>query len=67
MIKVIYGADYAPTWARVVRTRGEWQEIIADVTKNGGRRRVEHGETFLHDSKGKMIHEIYANVPEPRS
>lgn len=40
----------------------EWRKVLAEVIVAGGRRRVEHGETFAHDANGEILFEIYGNV-----
>ncbi len=40
----------------------ELREEIITITKAGGFRRVEDGETFLHGKDGKIIWEAYGNM-----
>lgn len=61
----IHGADYVPHMVQVARTKYEWQELMRQATKAGGRRRFEDGETYIHGADGKIRHEVYANIPEP--
>lgn len=63
--KLIPGADYVPRYTKAARTRLQWQELIASILAAGGRRRVENGETFVHDAQGLVVHEIYTNIPMP--
>ena len=51
------------TRAELSLPRAEWQERIEKAVKAGGFRRVEAGETFIHAKGGRMLAEIYANVP----
>lgn len=62
---MIEGWDYR-THTVVRKTRQEWQATIAELVKAGGRRRVEHGETFVHNPQGRIAVEIYARIPEPK-
>lgn len=41
------------------------KEELQVVIDGGGFRRVEDGETFAHDSHGRIIWEAYGNVPDP--
>jgi len=60
----LLGFDYTLDRS-VERTRGEWRSLMSKVKANGGRRRVDQGETFIHDANGKIVFEIYSNVTEP--
>lgn len=62
----IHGADYVPVFQQLARTKYEWQQLMRDVLKAGGFRRVEGAETFIHGPDGRIRHEVYANIPEPR-
>lgn len=44
-------------------TRREWQERLRAVLASGGKRRVELGDTFAHDKSGKLLFEVYGNIP----
>jgi hypothetical protein len=61
---LIRGFDYR-TRQEVARPVAEWQEEIRRAVKDGGRRRVEDGETFIHGPDALIRAEIYANVPAP--
>lgn len=58
----IKGFDYREQ-RQVTRSRDTWQNALAALIADGGRRRVEHGETFGHAATGEIAFEIYANVP----
>ena len=60
--KLIPGFTYTPTRREAEWTREEWQKRIAAALADGGFRRVEHGETFIHGADGLIQAEIYANV-----
>jgi hypothetical protein len=63
---LLLGFDYRPEFQRTVeRPRREWQELMAKTIAAGGLRRVEKGETFIVAKGGKVLAEIYSNVPEP--
>jgi hypothetical protein len=47
----------------VSTSREQWVQLLEQVVATGGRRRVEKGETFAHDSHGTLLFEIYANIP----
>ena len=64
MSRIIEGYDYKQHEA-VARTAEEWQTLMAEAIKAGGRRRVEAGETYIHSPGGHIVAEIYANVPAP--
>lgn len=61
----IPGADYVPKYKPAWRTRAQWDQLLLDVLAEGGRRRVEYGETFMHDAQGHLVHEVYANIAAP--
>ena len=63
----IHGADYVPSYRQLARTKHEWQQLLRDALKAGGTRRVENNETFIHNRFGFLLHEVYANIPEPQS
>jgi hypothetical protein len=44
-----------------------WKQRLAEVIRDGGFRRVEHGETFGHDKNGRIRFEVYATVPVPKA
>ena len=60
-MKLIKGYDYRD-YAPKEFTRREWREEIQHVIKAGGYRRCEGGETFIHDNRGFLVLEIYANI-----
>lgn len=62
--RLIAGADYIDGFKPVTRSRREWQELMTAALKDGGHRRVEDGETFIHGRDWIMRHEIYENIPE---
>jgi hypothetical protein len=68
MSKLIEGALYDPNHRPVKLTRKEWQDRIAKAIAEGGRRRVEDGETFIHAPAPNPVitAEIYANIPAPK-
>lgn len=57
----IDGFNYA-TQTPLSLDREAWEARVADVLAHGGHRRVEHGETFVHDLHGALILEIYSNI-----
>ena len=59
--KLIPGFDYV-THIPVQYTRAEWRQKLKDGIAKGGRRRVDHNETFLHDAKGLLVFEIYSTI-----
>lgn len=63
-MKHVAGFDYC---AKIggTRTMADWQEHMRKALEAGGYRRVENGETFVHDAKGKLLFEIYSNVRLP--
>lgn len=63
-MKLLEGYDYT-TGQPVSLTRQEWQARIATAIADGGRRRVEDGETFIHGPNARIVAEAYANVPAP--
>jgi hypothetical protein len=43
-----------------------WRQRLLEVLAAGGRRRVQNGETFIHEPNGPRIQaEVYGNVPAP--
>lgn len=61
MSRTIPGFDYR-TGKPVERTRAEWRDELAAAVRNGGRRRHEAGETFIHGPDARIVAEIYGNV-----
>lgn len=57
----INGFDYK-TGKATAETLSEWRSRMAPILKDGGKRRVEKGETFVHDRNGVMVFEVYANI-----
>lgn len=45
--------------------KAQLSEELQTIVNNGGRRRVEDGETFAHSSDGTIIWEAYGNVSLP--
>jgi hypothetical protein len=43
-----------------------WRVRIEELLERGGRRRIEHGETFGHDRAGRIVFEVYGRVSGPR-
>ena len=64
--RVFKGYRYTHPSGPVAMTRTEWQALMVTHLSNGGRRRVEEGETMIHARDGLMVAEIYANIPAPR-
>jgi len=60
----IKGFDY-DTHEIVELTRAEWQERIADAIEAGGFRRIVYGDTYVHACCGRLMAEIYTDVPTP--
>src|ERR1700678_118260 len=58
----IKGAIYAP-YRQIEQTRAEWQRLLTDTIAEGGHRRAEGGETFIHAPGGILVAEIYEIVP----
>lgn len=44
------------------QTPRQWAKEGATLLANGGRRRVEQGETFFHGADGRIAIEVYGNV-----
>lgn len=44
----------------------EWRGQMAEALANGGFRRVENGETFVHGSDGTIQFEVYGYLPAPK-
>ena len=62
--KLIEGFDYTERNPKQVKhTVKEWQQLMRDAEKDGGKRRVKDGETFVHDKKGYLVYECWGNVP----
>lgn len=59
--RLIEGFDYIAD-KPVKLPLNEVRRIIRNAVEAGGFRRVEHGETFLHDKTSKVIFEFYSNV-----
>lgn len=59
------GFDYR-SGQSVTRSADEWRADLATIINEGGRRRVENGETFAHDANGIIVWEAYGNVRLPR-
>lgn len=61
--RLIKGFDYR-LGKEVEKPRVEWRDQCAEDCKKGARRRVENGETFIHDPKtAAILYEIYTNIP----
>jgi hypothetical protein len=60
----IRGFDYE-AYAAVELTHAEWQQRIAEAIKAGGFRRVVYGDTLVYACGGRIMAEIYTNVPAP--
>ncbi len=56
-MRTLSGFDYQ-SQKPVARTVQEWHDSIP----SGSRRRVEHGETFIHDGAGVLLLEVYGNL-----
>jgi hypothetical protein len=68
--RMIKGALYAPLstgFDLVEKTRADWQELMATESANGGWRRAEDGDTFIHGADGRIVAEVWEIVPEKRS
>ncbi len=65
-MQLLPGYDYTLVKGKeigaVERSRPEWQALLREGLAHGGHRRVENGETFLHDRTTRIVFEIYANV-----
>lgn len=60
--KLIPGFDYLKGQP-VSYTKSEWLGLIKPIIDDGGRRRVENGETFIHTKRdGILLWEIYDNI-----
>lgn len=60
--KLIPGFDYLKG-EPVSYTKTQWLELVKPIIDNGGRRRVEVGETFIHTKRdGILLWEIYDNL-----
>tara|TARA_R110000868_G_scaffold23245_3_gene94054 strand:+ start:3159 stop:3341 length:183 start_codon:yes stop_codon:yes gene_type:complete len=57
----VKGFDYR-VQLDVEKTAAEWRTEIKQVLSDKGHRRVEDGETFLHDVNGKLLVEIYGRI-----
>ena len=62
MRQLINGFDYR-TQKPVQLPRAQWKELLKQVVKAGGRRRVEDGETFAHGKDARIQFECYAVLP----
>lgn len=51
----------------VSTSREQWIQLLQQVIAAGGKRRVEKGETFAHDAHGRLLFEVYANIPAKES
>jgi hypothetical protein len=58
------GFNYQPKSGISALTRVEWQKVMVEVVKAGGRVMFDPkcGETFLYGSNGRIVAEIYARV-----
>jgi len=45
----------------------EWRERMRPILGAGGFRRVESGETFIHEKNALIRYEIYGNVQPEKS
>lgn len=54
----IPGFDYRKGQA-VQMTLNDWRALMREVCQAGGRRRAEHGETFVVSQRGEIIAEAY--------
>ena len=55
----IPGFDYRKGHA-VHMTLGDWRQLMRQIMEaEGGRRRAEHGETFIVSNEGEIIAEAY--------
>jgi hypothetical protein len=57
----IKGFDYT-SQQKVTQSRKDWVLLFEKALQAGGRRRVDHGETFAHDEHGRLLFEAYANI-----
>jgi predicted P-loop ATPase/GTPase len=64
MSRTVKGFCYV-THTAMEESRAYWQQRMREALKAGGRRRVENGETFIHQRGGRLVAEVYANVPAP--
>lgn len=55
------GFDYR-TNTEFDRPTKELREELTEIVARGGRRRVEHGETFAHDAQGHILWEAYGFI-----
>jgi hypothetical protein len=56
------GFDYR-TGLEVELHPSVWRAEMASAAKEGARRRVENGETFVHGSNGVLLFEAYGYLP----
>lgn len=54
----IPGFDYRKGHA-VRMTLNDWRQMMNQVCQAGGKRRAEHGETFIVSNQGEIIAEAY--------
>lgn len=65
MAKLVDGFDYR-LGERVSLPLLEWRANTASALEQGGFRRAENGETFVHDKAGRILFEVYTIVPVRR-
>lgn len=58
------GYDYT-TGQELSRESREWKGQMATALAEGGFRRVEHGETFVHSRSGAILFEVYGYLAKP--
>lgn len=64
MAKLIQGMDYSdsnPVQRKYAKE--EFQSLMRQTVKDGGFRRAEGGETFVHDKNGFIMYECWSIVP----
>lgn len=60
--KLIEGFDYRTDKKREL-TRAQWRDELRKIVEDGGRRRVDAGETFATGRDGVLAFEVYENIP----
>jgi hypothetical protein len=59
----IKGFDYR-TGLEVQKLSRAWRADMIAVVAEGGYRRVENGETFVHGKDGRIAFEVYGYLPK---
>ena len=63
-MKTIPGFDYRAQ-KPVTLTSAQWREVIREAIRDDGFRRVDGGETFIHNRQGRIVAEAYGRIAAP--